>query len=253
MASTPIRFNAQAVIVDAFLDLGIFAPGESIPDEHAQFAFRTLNRLVSQLATQPLTFPFTNREVFPVVSGQSTYTIGPGGDFNTVRPASITAAGLLMPQASVTTGPVEVPLSELTDAAYISLPVKALQNAMFTSYFYDPTYAGGLGSVFLYPTPNVTTNSLVLYRGDMIAGFADLTTDYDFPQGYNDMLQFNLEKRLCRGYGKAREWTALDDELARDSIALCKRQNFQLADTALDGAMTGDRRGGYDIYSGTGG
>lgn len=241
------------MIGDAFLDLGIFAPGETIPDEHAQFALRTLNRLVSSLGLQPLTSAFVNREVFPVVSGQSTYTIGPGGDFDTAKPASIEAAGLLMPQASVTTGPIEIPLGPLTNEAYRALAVKALQSGMFTSFFYDPTYSGGLGSVYLYPTPNVTTNALVLYSGNLVAGFADLSTEYDFPPGFAEMLQWNLEKRLCRAYGKAREWTPLDDELARDALALVKRQNFELTDAALDGALTGDRRGGYDIYSGTGG
>lgn len=250
MPSTPIRFNANAVILDAFLDLGVFSPGESIPDADAQLALRALNRFVSSLANQPLTFPFTDREVFSVVAGQSTYTIGPGGNFNTIKPASIVGAGLLLPSAAAATGPVEVPIGELTDVAYRALAVKALQSGMFTSYFYDPTYAGGLGAIYLYPTPNVTTNSLVLYRGDQIQGFADLVTLYDFPAGYAEMFQYNLEKRLATPYGV--QWTPVQDELARDALALAKRQNFQLVDAELDTAMTGDRRGGYDINVGNG-
>lgn len=250
MPSTPVKFSATDVIGDAFLDLGVFGPGESIPAEHAQFALRVLNRLVSSLATQPLTFPFINREVFSVVAGQNTYTIGPGGNFNTIKPAEIVGAALLLPSVAVTTGPVEVPISLLSDEAYGSIAVKDLQNAQFTSLRYDATYSGGFGSVYLYPTPNSITNKLVIYRGDVIQGFANLVTLYDFPAGYAEMLQYQLEKRLAPAYGVA--WTPEQDDLARTTLFLAKRQNFILVDAVLDTALTGERRGGYDINVGNG-
>jgi hypothetical protein len=137
----------------------------------------------------------------------------------------------------------------ITDDDYAAIALKDLQAAQWTAVAYTPTYAAGLGSIFLWPTPNTIVNDLVLYRGDQIQGFANLTTAYDFPPGYGELLQFNLEKRLCRVYGQARAWGALDDELARDAIRLVKRQNFQVKDTALDGTLGGGG-GGYNILIG---
>lgn len=246
---TPISFSANAVIEDAFLDLGVFAPGEAIPDADAQLAWRTLNKVVGSLALQSLTSPFADREVFSVVAGQNTYTIGPGGNFNTVKPAAMTGAGLLMPSAAATTGQIEVPITVLTNDQYAGIAAKDLQNPMFTGLRYDATYAGGLGQIYLYPTPNVTTYQLVIYHDAQIAGFANLTTTYDFPPGYAEVLQYQLEKRLAKPYGVA--WTADREDLARNALFLAKRNNYQFNDLVLDSPLVGGR--GYDINSDTGG
>ena len=249
MPSTPVNFNATAVIEDAFLDLGIFAPGEAIPNEHAQFALRALNRLVSSLNNHPLTFPITERELFSLVAGQGSYTIGPGGDFNTVRPMTLSAVSLRVPAAAVTSGATELFLEPLTGDGYDSLPNKDLQGTQPAKFFYDPTYAGGLGTLYLWPTPTVTTNDVVIYRGAPVIGFANLVTFYDFPPGYQEMLQYQLEKRLVKAYGKAREWTPLDEQLASDALFLLKRQNSTTAYIDLDTTVFGDG-GGYSILTG---
>lgn len=251
MANTPIRFNANSVIEDAFLDLGVFQAGETIPAGDSQFALRLLNKFISGLSIQPLSCPMTTREVFDVVALQSTYTVGPAGDFDTVRPTAVTGAGLLMPSQASATGQVEIPVAILSDDAYESISVKDLQSEMFTGMYYTPTYAGGLGSIFLWPTPTVSTNQFVLYRADPIAGFANLTTLYDFPPGYAELLQYQLEKRLAKPYGQP--WGQVDEDKASQALFLVKRNNFVLTDLAVDPAMTHDQRGGYNILTGTGG
>jgi hypothetical protein len=226
--------NARGIITDALIDLGVLEPGDPLSPQDAAIGLRHLNRMIGALKTQSLTFPFLSREVFSVVADQGTYSIGPGGDFDTVRPQNITGAAWLAPTTGATTGRLEVPVRVLTDGEWASLSLKDMTNAQWTAVHYSPTYAGGLGTVELWPVPNTADNDLVLYRGDTIQGFANLTTFYDFPPGYAEMFQFNLEKRLCRVYGKAREWGQIDEDLANGALRLVKRQNFKLADTALD-------------------
>lgn len=244
--ATPIRFTANDVIAAAFADLGVYTPGESIPAAEAWNALLRLNALISGLSLSPSTFPFINREVFPVVAGQSTYTMGPGGDFSTIRPMEITAAGLLMPATAVTTGTVEIPRSLLTDDAYQAIQVKDMQSPMWTAVFYDPTYADGFGSVYLWPTPSVTTYQLVLYRGQAIQGFTNLTTSGDYPPGALEMLQYELGRRLAPGYGGS-GWTAMLEELRKDATFAFKRNNYRPVDLALDPALTWQRGHGYNI------
>jgi hypothetical protein len=248
--STSINFNALSIITDALVDLGVCRPGATLSASDGELGLRVLNNFIGALSTQRLSFPFTDREVFAVVANQGTYTIGPGGNFSTVRPMNITGAGRLYPATSATVGPLEVRVDVLTDDAYDAIAFKSMRSAQWTSVHYTPTVTGGLGTVELWPVPDTAVNSLVLYRGDAIQGFANLTTFYDFPPGYYEMLQFNIEKRLCRSYGLAREWGALDDALASESLRLVKRQNFRLVDAALDGTLGGGRY--YDIYEGNG-
>lgn len=323
---TPVSFNAQSVLTDAFLDIGVLAGNASLSPSMGQQGLRRLNNFISSLSTQPLTFPFIAREVFPIVSGQSTYTIGPGGDLDTVRPQALNGAAILLnaspqsiaitaasiPDHSFTvagdqtayfgvgtsfvvsgstsndgtytvqfstfntftvitvmetvaattttdgnilvateTTPVEVPRALITDDAYQNLRIKALSTSIFTDVYYNPTYARGLGMIFLWPTPNTTIHDLVLYRADQLAGFADLTTNYDFPPGYREMLEYNIAVILAISWGKP--ITPELRQMADDSMALIKRQNTRLTDLAIDPALTNGHQGWYNIQTGSGG
>lgn len=241
--------NARGIITAALIDLGVLEPGDALSASDGAIGLRHLNQFIGLLKTQNLSCPFLSREVFTVVANQGSYTIGPGGDFDTVRPQSLSGAAWLAPTTGATTGRLEVPVRVLTDQEWASLSLKGMTNAQWTAVHYTATYAGGLGTIELWPVPDTDLSDLVLYRGDVIQGFANLTTFYDFPSGYAELLQFNLEKRLCRVYGGAREWTALDNELARDAIRFVKRQNFRLAETPIDQTL-GRGRGGYSIQVG---
>lgn len=322
---TPESFNALTVIRAAFFDIGAISAQGTVTAYMGQDGLRRLNNMISSWANMPLTFPAILREVFPIVANQSTYTIGPGGDFDTVRPQEINGAAILLnasPQGfaitavapandtftiagdqttyfgvgvpfvvSGSTGndgtytvqssvygtstvisvlesvddptadgsilvataetPVEVPRAIITDDAYQNLRIKTLTNQIFTDVYYNPTYLHGLGMIFLWPTPNTTIHDFVLYRADQIKGFAGLDTNYDFPPGYQDALEYNLAVRLAIPYGKL--ITPELRQMADDSLALIKRQNYKLSDLAVDPALTNSHMGWYNIQTGTGG
>lgn len=252
MASTPISFNANAVISAAFSDLGVFQPGDVIPPADANGALNRLNAMISGWGISPLLIPLVDREVFNVVANQSTYTMGPGGDFDTIRPQSLNGAGLLMPTQSASTGPIEIPIGMLTDDMYQAIQTKDLTNALWTDVYFNPTYDDGFASVFLWPTPNSTTYRCVLYRGEQLQGFTNLTTLGDFPPGAFEAMQYNLGKRLAPSYGGT-GWTGVLEEMANESLFLFKRANTKLNDLAVDPAMTQNHRGGYNIQTDQGG
>jgi hypothetical protein len=174
--------------------------------------------------------------------------MGPGGDFDTDRPASLNGAGLLMPSASDATGAVEIQRSVLTDDAYEAIAVKDLQSSMWTAVYFNPTYAAGLARVRLWPVPSSTDNQLVLYWGDMLTGFANLTAVYDFPPGVIQVFRYHLDEMLCPSYGK--EWTPLLERLKNKATSDYKRQNYRVSDLAVDSALTRTPRGGYIIQTG---
>lgn len=250
MAFDPVEFNAKSVIQAALGDLGVISleDGQVVTPAQGQDGLRRLNAMISSWSIHRLAIPFISREVFTVVSNQSTYTVGPGGDFDTIRPTQVTGGALLLNNSSP---PIEIPLGLMTDDMYQANQIKDLTSTLFTNYYFNPTYAAGLASIFLWPTPTTADNDFVLYRGDQVQGFANLTTASFFPPGYFEAFEYQLAKRLAVPYG-----VAVSPDLARmatEAFSTIKRENYKLNDAQLDPAWTHDHRGYYNILTGTGG
>lgn len=244
--------TATQVITDAFKMLNVYQPGDPIAAADATDALRFLNLMIGQWAQTGLTIPAEARLVFPLVSGKGSstnpYTIGTGGDLNTTKPpnqSSLTGAGLLL---NASTPPVEIPRGIMTNEGYDRQRIKNLTSALFTDVFYLPTFAGSLGQLFLWPVPTDLTNSLVLYTRTGLGTFADLTTVYSIPDGYDEALYAQLMKRLAIPYG--RTLTEDQKDLARDSYATILRSNIQLSDLANDFSGIGRDRPVYNLQTG---
>lgn len=240
MAAT---FNTIAT--DAFFLIGAYGPGDELTPADMTFALRSANAMINRWTTLPLTWPVVDRESFTITANVSTYTIGPGGDLDTTRPLYLTGAALLLNASSP---PVEIPTALLTDDAYEALQIKTLTNIQWTNVYYNPTYSDELGTIFLWPTPTTATNSLILYRGHQFEGFTMLTASHDLPPGYQDAITYQLALRLAVVYGRT-----IPDDLRQQAMSYLgdiKRANAKIADLRVDGAITANVRGGYNINTG---
>lgn len=242
--------NARTLLTASFFDCGIIADGESLSASQAQDGLRRLNNMISGWRTQYGTVLSIDRNVFDLTADKQTYTIGPGGDFNVARPLTISAAGLLL-NGQTDVAPVEISRPVITDAAYQSIQIKSLSNDQFTVVYYNPKYP--LGEIFLWPMPDVNTNQLVLYLQNAFTGFADLTSDSDWPDnpGYAEALQYQFDLRLLTPYGVPPAIAQPLVSLAQQSFGLIKRANNRLNDLSNDAAMFAhDPRTGYNINVG---
>lgn len=240
MSSTLV--SAQTIITQSLTVLGAYGVGQSLSAADVNLGQFWLNALMSELAIQSLTIPSVSREVFGITANQSTYTIGPGGDFNTIRPPiGIDNAALLLNTSSPA---IEIPLALLTNQAYQSIALKTQTNTLFTNLFYNPTFVtGGLGTIFLWPVPTTAANDLVLYIETPLTEFADLTTPYQIPPGYLTMLVSNLAVRLAEPF--TRPLSENLNRLAVKSLANIKRQNTKMGELVND--FSSGRGGIYNI------
>lgn len=241
--------SATAIIVGALDLIGALQPGQVPGGDDIQDSYRRLQNMIGTLAIQPETIPVIGREVFPLVAfkgGPSNpYTIGPNGDFNTSRPNQLDGAGLLL-NATVP-NPVEIPRALITDDGWEAIQIKDLQNSLFTGVYYNATYP--LGTINLWPIPNTTLNSLVLYRQEQLGQFLSLTAVYSVPNGFDEMLEYNLAIRLAGPYNKP--LPPYVQQMAAETLGLVKRANYRLTDLPVDIALTrGNRRYGYNINTG---
>lgn len=171
-----------------------------------------------------------------------------------VEGTPVTPATGTITAAPLTYQPLEMPRPVITDSGYQSIQIKSLSNAQFTTVYYNPTFP--FGTVFLWPLPNTAQNQLVLYLETAFSGFADLSTHYDWPDlpGYTDALEYNLAVRSAAPF--TRRLSEYPDvvAIATETLGLIKRANNRLTDLPTDATvLTPNRRGGYNINTGTGG
>ena len=81
------------IITGALKDIGVIASGETPTSEEAQDAFYMLNDILDQWSNESMMVYYKTEIVFPVTSGQTQYTIGPGGSIGANFVGSITEIG----------------------------------------------------------------------------------------------------------------------------------------------------------------
>jgi hypothetical protein len=135
---------------------------------------------------------------------------------------------------------VEIACGLLTQQTYAAIAVKDQTATEWTSVYYNPTFtSSGYGTIYLYPTPTITTNKLVLYFLQPLVEFTNATTSYQIPPGYEEFLSYNLAVRLAGPHSLP----VPDDVrlLARESRANIKRNNTKVILLSNDAAGISSR------------
>lgn len=88
--------TATDLISSAYTLIGVTQPGETPEPSLMQQGLTRLNRMLGGWSLQNLTIPAVVRQVFALTANVGVYTIGPGGNFDTPRPTSLTGAAILL-------------------------------------------------------------------------------------------------------------------------------------------------------------
>jgi len=254
--------TAASLIRTAMQDLGVLGAGEAADGAHMQDGLRRLQVMIGGWSLDPLTAARDHGQSFPVTPGKSQYTIGPGMEFDTVRPVgqqSVAAAGLILNAGQP--NQVEIPVGLMTYDQWIGVRVKNLTSPLFTHVIYvpgataaqatppsaPPYTAFGASGIILWPTPT-EANPLVLYIERVLPQFENLTTQYPIPDGVAATIQHNLTVALAPMFQV--EPPAYVARMAAHTLAAMKRNNYQFTDAALDPMFTFGSGAGYDITTG---
>lgn len=81
--------TAGEIVKAALRRIGAVQTGQEPSAEEYKDGFFDLNMLLSSLSAKGIIIPARTKESFPLVVGTSEYSIGDGGDFDTVRPDRI--------------------------------------------------------------------------------------------------------------------------------------------------------------------
>jgi hypothetical protein len=183
--------TALDIIKRAMRICGVIGQNETPTSSEATDGLVALNDMLDSWSTDR-TYIFSLLQTnFPLVDGTVTYTIGTGGTFNTDRPIAID-------NVFVRTSSTDFPLKEINSQDYNSITSKSSNGGIPQYYFFNPSFP--LATISLWGAPQ---SGLTIYFNtwQSLSQFANLTTDYTFPQGYARALAYGLAVELSAEYG----------------------------------------------------
>ena len=231
--------NARDLIKAALRSSGLASRGLPIPSDEMNDGLQALNMMLDYWRTQQLFIPSRTREsAFTMVIGQSSYTYGTGGDFNSTRPLDIHSMWL------VDGGNTSYPLTRMTPEKYRDITLKTL-NSRPERFYFEPN--DPLSNLYFDSEPT-EADTLEVIALKPVTTFATLDTEDSVPPEYVEILKYNLAVRLCPEYGKEPPRTVAG--LALDGFENIKRQNlaFRIPELVVDQALYRSRP--YNINTG---
>lgn len=172
--------------------IGAIETGETPEAEESADALVILNQLLESLSLSSQGVFNQPTQTFNLVASQSTYTIGAGGNFNTVSPVNIQDAYTVQNGISY---PIEIIGQELYDA----IGNKTQQSAYPLYLLHQNT--SPLGNIILWPVPSAVVPLTI----NISAQFAQIpllaTVITTWPVGAARMIRYALAIDLAEEYG----------------------------------------------------
>ena len=243
--------NAGALINSALRMINVLASGEQPSAAEQTDALTILQQMIDEWQAERLTIFTIQRtgqqggpQTFPLVSGQQTYTLGPGGNFNIPRPARIERMSLEW--LSNPAQPLELPLEMVNEQRWQTVPVKAITSTLPTVVYDDQAFP--LRNLSFWCIPTVVSN-VIIYYWQPLNTFTDLVTDVQFPPGYFKALRYNLAVDLAPEFGRP-----LPPEVAMQAMAskaVIESMNLPAFEMRVDPAVIDPKLRSYNWISDT--
>lgn len=226
----PSPIAAVDLIQSAMRLVGILESGETATADEINDGLAVLNDVIEQWKTGTLSIWQTANQSFTLVPGQSTYTIGSGGNFNTTRPVRILGA-------YCTVQGVDFPIEIIDQLQYnlLSLKTQQEQIGLFLVYQNDMP----LGRVILWPVPAANT-TLTLSMSTSLAAVATTATSIEYPPGGAKALRYTLGVELAGEFGSPVLQTVMDTY--RECVADFKRSMKRRVVSQFDLALASQER-----------
>jgi hypothetical protein len=212
--------------------------GEGPTPEEASDGLTVLNQMIDAWQIDRLMIFTELISDFPFISGQGSYSLGDGANFNMPRPPKIDYMSVVIltnPQ-----NPLELSMEYTTkEVEWQEILLKNISTS-FPQFCYDD---GGFPNRTLnfWPVP-IDTDKARIYSWQPLTQFSDLVTKYSFPPGYAEAIRYNLAVRLADEFMGMLGQTV--PTLAQQSLARIKAANTEIPklkcdDAVCDGAATG--------------
>ena len=224
----------EEVVRQALLELGAKAAGETLDSDERADGMSRLVDMLEEWGTDGLIVPGLTIVNHDIVSGASSFTVGPGGDIEIAKPMEAVYS-INYKRAGL---PESYPLNQTSFAA-LSARRDRTSTAPPTRYFYNRSH----------PRSEIMLDSLAQPGDSLEIGFrghfANIT--YDglsadlLPVGYRNAVILNLAVLLAPQYGAKRDGSGLSQDTARRamrSLRKIRARNIGSMVARLDSTLT---------------
>ena len=172
--------------------------GQTASSESATDGLNSLVTMIDSWSIQNKLVYTETRESFALTVNDGDYTIGSGGNFNTVRPVEITSA-------FVRIGSTDYPLALIGSGEYSEIVDKSTNGIPNVLYF-DGNYP--TANILLHPVPS-EASTLHIYSKKPLTTFTSLDDVLSAPSGYERAFIYNLAIEIAPEYGKQASATVM--------------------------------------------
>ena len=247
-APDPQATTVRDICLSALEDSGYLGTGQTATGTDIVDTWKRLQWMLQQWARNRwMVYCLTN--IILPSTGALSYTVGPGGDFdtgvNSVRPARIESAFLRQLQNS-SPNQIDTKLEILQSREdYDKIPLKSLVSYP-GAVFLETTFP--LATLFCYPVPQAGIYAVgISIMAQLPQQFANLSDEFTIPFEYYTALVANLALRMRARFGIG---SYPGDELpriAKSALDTIKGANTQIARLQLPQLTMGGS--GYNIFS----
>lgn len=210
--------------------------GRALTGEDSAAWMETLNMMLESWALDNALIYSMVKENFTLASSANNYSIGSGGDFDTVRPEEIL-------NMFIRAGGFDHPIVMITDAEYSAIGSKSVSTRPARAW-YNPTYP--TGTIYFESKPTVG-ESVHIDSLKPITTFDNLAQEVSLPPGYNALIKFNLAVEGANEYGRSvLPETAMRAEQLLNAV---RRRNKRTPILAVDKALQGGES--FNILTGS--
>lgn len=192
----PSPTTALTLIEDALGLTNAVGQDQTLTADEVSDCLRVFNDVLEEGSLYNL-FPYGQaNQSFNTVASQATYTIGSGGDWNTVRPV------VIFDPAYATVSSVTFPYVSITQAEYNLIGYKTQPGGgtdLPQYYLYVNSFP--LGSVTLWPVPNAVF-PITFSIGRIMTAVSNQATTLTYPPGYAKAFKYKMGVELAPLFGK---------------------------------------------------
>ena len=231
----PSPTTALQIITDALALTNAVGTDQTLTTNEVNDSLRVFNDILEDWSTQALAVYSTTTQQFSTVANQAVYTIGAGGNWNTVRPVRIN------PPIACTYQGVDFVLTDISQAEYDMIGFKTQPNIVPMWYLFRNTFP--LGTITFWPVPSQVV-TMTLDIDNILSAVSSAATTISFPPGYAKAFKYCLGVELAPVFGK--KISNYPDILSiyKTSFANIKRANKQPDELQYDPALLGGRSPG---------
>jgi len=189
------QYTAGRIITYAYRDCGLVQEGSVPNSEQIARAWILLQDLVNLWVTQGLKLFLTTDVIVPLTANQNTYTLGPGGTVNMVRPLQI-IEGWFEDQYGTRRPLIPLSWDDWTRLSQVNQDVGDIN-----SYFEDKQTTQTIVKMWLTPSFQAALGKVhfVTRNGYATVGYVSLTDTMGFPIEWYIALRWGLADELSTG------------------------------------------------------